>query len=358
MGLPYIIVQFKQLASTAVLRSQRGILAIVIQDATAGVSWTSKSYNAVSELTASEFTSENLAAIQRAFLAAPYKVIVVRVGSSDDMEDAGSILDNLTYNWLCAVPSGFQAGVVTYVQAKNTASRVRKIKAIVSGQNASASPTNDIHIVNVANTGVTLKGAVSSILINLYLPRLAGILAACPITKSVTYYELTDLQGVSSIANLDTSINAGNLCLFQDDDTFRIARGVNTLTTTTADLTEDMKKITIVEAMDMIMEDIIKTFKANWQGQVKNNADNQALLVSDVLGYFRELEAETVLDSVSTVEIDVPAMRAAWTAAGTDVSDLTDAQVKAKTFRSNVYLAASCRILDALEDFQLTVTLG
>ena len=38
MGLPVISVEFKKLAATALTRSVRGILAVVIQDTTSGVS--------------------------------------------------------------------------------------------------------------------------------------------------------------------------------------------------------------------------------------------------------------------------------------------------------------------------------
>ena len=35
-----------------------------------------------------------------------------------------------------------------------------------------------------------------------------------------------------------------------------------------------MKKIAVVEAMDLIQEDIIRTFKGSYLGRVKNTADN------------------------------------------------------------------------------------
>lgn len=354
MGLPTINVAFKTLAASAATRSARGILAIIIQDASA--TWTSKSYTSAAELSSSDFTASNLAAIQRAFTAGPYRVLVVRVGTSGTMADAGAILDNATYHWVCAVPTGFQSGLVTYVKAANTASRIRKVKALVAGVN----DADDIHIVNVANTTVTLKGETTTTAIALYLPRLAAILAACPMTESVTYQALTDLSTVSDISALDTTIDGGSLCLFRDDDTIRIARGVNTLKTVSGNTTEDMKKIAVVEAMDLIQEDIIRTFKEHYLGKVKNTADHQALLVSDILAYLKELESESVLDrdAGSTVSIDVSAMRTAWAAAGTSVADLTDAQVKRKTYRSTVYLTATCHILDAMEDMQMTITLG
>ena len=98
MGLPVISVEFKKLAATALIRSVRGVLAVVIQDATSDVSWTSKAFTSLDEVDAKEFTSENYKILSRAFLAAPYQVIVVRVGSEGTMETAQAILEKLSYN--------------------------------------------------------------------------------------------------------------------------------------------------------------------------------------------------------------------------------------------------------------------
>lgn len=354
MGLPTISVEFKKLATTATARSARGILAVILQDTTK-TNFTSKTYTALDEVAQADWTAANYAILSRAFAAGPYQVIAVRVGTDDTMTNAQTILDQLSYNWVCAVPAAFQAGLVAYVKSINTPRRIRKAKALVSGQTSA----DDIHIVNVANTKVTVKGESTAIDINNYLPRLAGILAACPMDEAVTFQALDDLEAVEAVTGLDASIDGGNLCLFSDDDTIRIARGVNTLKTVTGDLTDDMKKIAVVEAMDLIQEDIIRTFKGSYLGRVKNTADNQALFVTDVSSYLRALADEDVVDSEGiSVSIDVSAMRAAWEAAGTSTASLTDAQVKKKTYRSQVFVAAQAHILDAMEDMKMVFTMG
>ena len=355
MGLPVISVEFKKLAATALTRSVRGILAVVIQDTTSGVSWTSKVYTSLDEVDAKEFSTENYKILSRAFLAAPYQVIVVRVGSEGTMETAQAILDKLSYNWVCAVPANFQSGLVTYVKSINTPRRIQKAKALVYNQ-ASA---DDMHIVSVANGTVTLAGGDTVTMTN-YLPRLAGLLAACPMDQSVTYADLDDLEAVADVSNLDTAIDGGSLCLFRDDDVIRIARGVNTLQTVSGDVTEDMKKIAVVEAMDLIQEDIIRTFKRYYLGKRKNTADNQALFVADILTYLNQLADETIIskDETITAEVDVGAMRAAWEAAGVSTADMTDAQVKKKPYRAQVFVSARATILDAMEDMTMVFAMG
>ena len=357
MGLPTITINFKTLAETVLVRSARGILAVIIQDDTE-VTWTSKAYATIQEFQADaaayDEDTTNYDDIARAFIAGPNQVLVVRVASTDDIDDATAILDKLSYHWVCTNVAAFQSGLVTYVKAANAASNFRKVKTIVTG----VSGANDPHIVNAVNLSVTLTND-SDVYMRCYLPRLGGILAACPIDSSVTYAPLTDLKAADPVADVGTSIDAGNLVLYLEDEAIRIARGVTTLVTPGAAQNDDMKKISIVEAMDMIQEDIIRTWKNFYMGKVKNSADNQALFVSDILTYFKALAAQAVLDPDSplTAEIDVPAMRNAWEAAGTDVSDLTDAQVKRKTFRSYVYVTSTLRILDAMEDLVMNITL-
>lgn len=356
MGLPVINLEFKKLAQTVDTRAERGILAIIVQDGTADAVSTA-TYVAESEVPSGDYTAENYAAICRAFIANPHKVIVIKMSTEATASGIAAAIENVSFNWICAVPANFQAGLVTAVKALNEAGkRARKAKALVYG----ASNPNDIHVVNVANATVTLTGETETTAMNLYLPRLGGMLAACPLTEAVTYKELPDLDDIAEVSNIDTAIDNGSFCLFKDDDTIRIARGVTSLKTASGDLTEDMKKITVVEGMDIIQEDIVKVFKSNYLGRVKNTADNQALLVAELIDYFKELEKETIiyLDEDDTVEINIDAMREAWTEAGTDVSDLSDAQVKRKTFRAKVFIKASCTVLDAMEDLQMVVTLG
>lgn len=352
MGLPEIRVEFKKLASTARIRSARGILALVLQDETGG--FDSARYGALEEVNRDDYTEENYKAIEMAFEAGPYQLVTVCIGTSGTMEDAKGLLNTLHYNWVCSPVAGLQSGLVAFVKETNTAARMRKVKAVVTG----VTGADDMHVVNCVNASVTRKGGEVVQMAD-YLPRIGGVLAACPMTESVTYKAFDDLEDVAPVSNIDQSINAGNLVLFLDDDTVRIGRGVNTLQTITGDLTEEQKKIVVVEAMDLIQEDIIRNFKANYLGRVKNTADNQALFVSDILGYLHELAQEDIVDREQpiTMGVDVPAMRKAWAGAGVDVAELKDNQVQKKTFRSAVFIAGSVRILDAMEDLHLVCAL-
>lgn len=355
MGLPTISVEFKALATSAIVRSARGILAVVIQDSTA--SWNSLICATVDDLKENEFTAENYAILKRAFDASPYRLVVVRVASGAAITAATAILDKAAYNWVCSPVGDYQAGLVEYVKKVNGAKRVRPAKALVTG----ISKADNMHVVNVANTAVQLNGKADDTPMLEYLPYLAGVLATCPMDRSVTYKAMTDLERVTEVEKLDDTIDGGNLVLFLDDDTVRIARGVNTLTTLEGtSYTPGMMKIAVVEAMDMIQEDIIRTFKTYYLGKKKNTADNQALFVSDVLTYLHSLADEDILERTGTISaaIDVAAMRKAWLQDDSSTASLTDEQIKCKPYRSYVFLTAQAQILDAMEDMKLRFSMS
>ena len=76
--------------------------------------------------------------------------------------------------------------------------------------------------------------------------------------------------------------------------------------------------------------------------------------------YLRALAEEGVVnkDEAISVSLDVAAMRAAWEAAGVSTANMTDAQVKKKPYRAQVFVSAQAHILDAMEDMTMVFTMG
>jgi len=135
---------------------------------------------------------------------------------------------------------------------------------------------------------------------------------------------------------------------------------VNSLTTLGSNITEDMKSIAIVEAMDLILEDIYTTFKNDYLGKYKNNYDNQCLFIAAVNGYFKDLAKEEILDKnyANLAKVDIEAQRDAWLANGTsEAVDWDEITVKNNTFKRKVFLAGNVKILDAMEDLEFPITM-
>lgn len=355
--MPNIEVIFLKQAVTAIQRSERGIVCIVCNDDTAGDAV--KKYEYSSEVKKEEYTADNYKAIIGAFLGLPKIVYVVKLQAEQTFTDAANALKAIDYNWLCFLntESGEQDKVVAYIKENNAKNKRKKRKAVVY----KAITTDDMHVVNFTNEGIVFKDSAQSYPVGHYTARICGLLAGMPFTRAATYSIFQELQSVTEPEDIDAAVGKGEFVLWNDGEQVRASRAVNSLTTLGENQTEDMQKITIVEAMDMIQEDISQTFADYYCGKYKNTYDNQVLFLSAINSYFRQLAKESVLDpnAENIANVDVEAQREQWLSAGTtEAAEWSEQMVKKMTFRSNVNLAGNIKILDAMEDLTFYITLA
>lgn len=358
VGLPQILINFVKKAASAIQRSAKGIVVIVIKDET-DATFNLKEYNYASEADSdkAKYTAANYKQISDVFLGTPNKVYVVRIALAGAFADAVSVVDTLKFNWICLADGTAedQQALATYIKGKNAVNKVRKIKAVTY----KATVTDDMHIVNFSNETIRRPGGEDLPGWN-YVGRITGVLAGLPFTRSATYYEFPDLEHVAEPEDMDAAIGDGEFILMNDYGEVKVARAVNSLVTLTGNVSEDMKKITIVEAMDQILEDIAQEFKNNYVGKYKNKYDNQALFISAVNGYFDALSKEEILDDSFNNEalVDIEAQRQAWLTSGkVEAADWDEATVKKNTFGSYMYLTGNVKILDAIEDLNFNINM-
>lgn len=355
--MPSIEVIFLQKAVTAIQRSERGVVCVVVNDDTAGDAV--KEYSFSSEVKSEEYKQENYKAIMAAFTGLPNKVVVVKLGADATFTDAAEPLKGVDYNWLCYLnaESGEQDKVAQYVKEINAKNKQKKRKCVVY----QAITTDDMHVVNFTNEAITFKEETAAYPVAFFVARLCGMLAGLPFTRSATYSTFSELLKVAEPEDLDEAVGNGEFILFNDGGEVKAGTAVNSLTTIGENVTEDMQKITIVEAMDLIQEDVTKTFAEYYCGKYKNTYDNQVLFLSAVNSYFRQLAKESVLDPNynNTSGIDVEAQREQWLSTGTtEAADWNEQKVKAMTYRNNVNLAGNVKILDAMEDLTFHITMA
>lgn len=355
IGLPTIDINFKKLAATAIARSSDGIAALIVKDDT-DPTHSVKEYKSVLAIDSTKFTAANVQYIKDVLTGGPSKVIVVPVPteSLEPIQDAITSLGYRKYNWIGLAEGTAEehADLAAYVKEQEAAKR--SIKGLVYNVTADSQ-----HVVNFTNPDVTYTDG-TKVTGEKYIARLLGVLAGLPLTRSSTYYQMTDLLSVTEPANVETAINNGQFVLFNDDEVVRIARGVNSLTTLTATVPEDFKKIVIVETMDLIREDITNTFKNDFIGKFKNKYDNQLLFITAINAYLAALAEEDLLDNAfdNRADVDVEAQRAAWIAAGkAEAADWDDQTVRNNSFGSKVFLAGNIKITDAMEDLQFDIDL-
>ncbi len=350
MGLPKIDITFSTLAVSAIQRSQRGIVALILRDDTKED--TIYEYRNIMDVDPGDWTSENLQHIRNVFLGVPFRVIVLRGDTTDaNYSNELNILQNRRWNWLAipGISSSDVSDVASWMKSMRNAKKVFKIVL--------PNHTGDHEaIVNFTTEGI--KVGENTFSASQYTARIAGILAGLGLDRSATYYELPEVEDITEVEDPDAAINNGELILIKQDDKVKIGRAVNSLTTTTVAKSNLFKKIKLVEGMDLIQEDITRTFNDSYVGKVNNSYDNQVLFITAVNAYLRGLQG-TVLDPSfnNIVGVDIEAQRNAWEAIGTDTTDWSEQDVKEMSFQSNVFLAGNFKFLDAMEDLAMAITL-
>lgn len=351
MGLPEINIEFKGKAVSAVQRSQLGIVALILKDNTQTAD--TVIYRGVEEVESGDWSADNLDYIQKSFMGTPSKIICERLNTeAADYNEALKRLNNKRFNYL-AIPqieSADTETIVSWIKTKRENNK-KTFKAVLPNANA-----DHEGVINFTTAGIKVAGKEYTTAE--YTARIAGILAGLPFTRSATYFVLNEIDSIAEIEDPDTSVDNGELILINDGENIKIGRGVNSLTTTTTKKTEDFKSIKIIEAMDLIKDDIRTTFDNQYVGKVNNIYDNQVLFITAVNAYFTGLVGDEILDpnAENKSEINVNAQRLAWESIGTDTSDWDDQKVKETAFKRNVFLKArNLRIVDAMEDLNFEI---
>lgn len=347
MGLPEIFIAFETAAVSAVARSARGAVALVLSDDTPMGPATAV-YQSLADVPADGFTEDNYRLLELAFRAAPAKVYVVRLQAEEE-QAVFDALDKLTFNWLAA-PALDSEQVVSYVKERRAAGTM--IKAVVANADA---PDHE-GIVNLCADNLVLSdGEIDA---KDYAVRIAALLAALPLTQSATYAQLAEVVSCGSYEDPDGEIDQGKLIIVQGRGGYRLGRAVNSLTTLTTTKAAPFQKIKIVEGIDLIQTDIADTFENGYIGKVLNDYDSKLLLVTAINAYFKQLEGE-VLDKTAQnlCAVSLAGQKSYLESHGTDTTDMDDAQILRANTGSQVFLEAHLTFCDAMEDLSLEISM-
>lgn len=361
---PEIRVTFLQRAGSLIERSQRGIATLIIRDDT-DTRFAIKKYTSIPEADADKalYTADNLRQIKDVLLSAPYLTYVVRIAADGELNDALTLVQkNIKTSWVGVANANQEdaEALVSWIKAQEQ--RQVYYRAVVYN---AAAPDNK-HVVNFANEKVTFadedRGEQAG---SAYIASLLGILASCNIKRGSTNYRCANLVGVQETQDNAAAVKAGKFILYNADvDEVRIVSGCNSLTTTNGTTsTEDMQYIETVEAMDLISDDIRTTFRETYQGNYRNNLDNQMIFIAAVNAYFRELAqpGTDVLDREyrNVAQIDVDQQRSAWMSTGKEEAAQWDAdKVRKMTFKRSVFIAADIKILGSMENLHFVVNMA
>lgn len=364
-GLPQVLIDFKTKGTTAIKRSARGIVAMILKNEETDVSKYYK-INDVSDIPDEGLTAENVDLIKKCLLGTPLRILVYTRPKADITEPTQKLagilakLESVKWNYLCYPNSTEQEqqDIVSWIKSERGNKR-KTFKAVVANQAA-----DHEGIINFCTGGIKVKTDTDSkgnpvyttYTALQYTARITGILAGLALDRSATYFKLTEVEEVEQYEDIDSLIDKGQLLLFdeQDGDGVKIARACNSLTTFTTDKGEDFRYIKIMEAVDMITDDIRDTFKKYYVGKVINDYDHKMLFITAILVYFDEIKGNVIdRDGNNTVDIDEQYQANYAKLHGEDTSTMTAMQIRQYNTGTNVVLAGSVKPVNAMEDLKI-----
>lgn len=368
-GMPQIIINFHTKGTTAIKRSARGIVAMILHNETKDEvhNYTIRD---VSDIPETGLTDENIDLIKKCLLGTPLRILVYTLpntnvdGATKTQANALKMLTNIKWNWLCAPTASVQEqqDLASWIKAQRD-NKHKTFKAVLSGQAADHEGivnfcTNDIKVqTDTDSSGNPVYTTYTALQ---YTSRIAGILAGLALDRSATYFKLTEVESAEVYEDIDTLIDQGELLLIdeQDGDGVKIARACNSLTTFTTDKGEEFRKIKIIEGIDMVTDDIRDTFKKYYVGKVINNYNHKMLFISGILVYFSEIKGNVLdADAPSTVDINTTWQSNYAKLHGDDPTTMSVMEIRQYNTGDTLALVGDIRFVDAMENLKIDFTL-
>ena len=368
-GMPQIIINFRTKGTTAIKRSARGIVAMILHNETKDEihNYTIRD---VSDIPDTGLTDENVDLIKKCLLGTPLRILVYTLPNTNvdsatkDQADVLKMLANIKWNWLCAPTATTQEqnDLASWIKTQRS-NKHKTFKAVLSDQAADHEGvvnfcTNNIKVRtdtdSLGNPVYTTYTAVQ------YTARIAGILAGLALDRSATYFKLTEVESVEVYEDIDTLIDQGELLLIdeQDGDGVKIARACNSLTTFTTDKGEEFRKIKIIEGIDMVTDDIRDTFKKYYVGKVINDYNHKMLFISAILVYFSEIKGNVLdADAPNTVDINTTWQSNYAKLHGDDPTTMSVMEIRQYNTGDTLALVGDIRFVDAMENLKIDFTL-
>lgn len=352
---PVVDISFVEKGASAINRSERGVVALVLKD---------KSLSGIHEVYSvatipsgiDEKNRQYIVDALKGYQTAPKKIVVYAMDTGETEQAYTKMMNDLRdvkWDWL-AIPTvetdGKAEEVASWIKSLRNNDNIKKKAVLPNTKGDSEGVVNlTSSLYKTGNVEVTPEESA---------PRIAGLICGTPLTISATYAPLNDYADCTRLTKeaADTAVGNGELVYIYDGEKVKLNRAVNSFTTTTDTKGDTFKKIKTVEIMDMIYTDIKSTCEDSYIGKYANSYDNKCLLITAIQAYFNEL-IRSGLIAAGSVDIDIDAQRNYLQSKGTKVEDLTDQDIKEANTGSHVFLTASVSILDAMEDIKLEINI-
>ena len=383
MGAPSIDISFIEKGISAIKRGERGIVMLWVKDTLPAPAINPATVVTESDIPAglSDTTVEQVKLAMIGYTNAPKKVLVYCMGIAEDAETeavetgykkAMTAAETIRFDYL-TIPTvetdGKGQDIASWVKTMRGAKK-KKIKAVLP--NVAADNEGIINFTtekSIKTETITGKDGAKTTVDTIYTAeqycaRIAGLIAGTPMTIACTYAPLPELSDCTRLTDNDTPIDKGEFIIFYDGEKVKVVRGVNSFITTIDGKGDSFKKIKIVEAMDMINDDIVKTAQDSYLGKYANTYSNKCLLITAISSYFAQLKRDDIVSSYS-VGLDAEAIRIYLKGRGLqatlddgtikDVDECSDEEIITADTGASVFLTGNVKILDAIEDIKMPI---
>ena len=350
LGLPTVEIIFKELGTSAIMRGESGIVALILEKSSATKP---EIVHILSALDIPEGVEEKHRKYINYALKGSQTGIkkLIVVFAQDTLKGIGALV-NTEYDYLVTpYAEGSEIDeVISIVEAYRENGKM--VKYVTANKRA-----DKPYVINFTTDELVVDGEEVTTLD--FTPRIAGLLASMPLSMSATYQPLMDVESVRvyTKSELDEAIGNGEFVLFNDGRKVKVARGITSLETTSVSSPEGFKKVKILAIADLMKSDIKQTLEDYYIGKYPCDYDHKCLLISAINSYLATLEREMLLDKGSYCEIDVEAQRIYLNGKGVDTSVMSEEQIKMANTGDDVYLKINSKILDAIEDVAIDITI-
>lgn len=362
MGLPEVTFELKQAVQKVAVRYRSGIVAVILRDAAENGLHTI--YRA--EDIPAKLGVENKAYLQRALIGhinTPSAVYAMVLPVESQIKDGFAALSNVDYDYLAGPPDISAEDATALGKLVTAARKLRYIGKVVLPNTAA----DDAGIVNFTAVDIKISKETTCTAAQ-YCSRIAGVLAGTPAKCSATYAILPEVLDVEAVADGDAAIDKGELILINDGRHVRLGRAVTSKTTLKPGEPPLLKKIKLVAAMDLIRFYAIGAVQDQYVGQSPNTYDDRCALLVGFREFMAGLEKEKVLETgTGGAEFDVDAIRN-WLleraeadgdqAEAERIRQLSNEELLQEDTGAHVFIALKGNLLDAMEDFHLTLDLS
>lgn len=350
LGLPSVSIQFIQEGITAIQRGSRGVVGLIIEETTAmdpvSIAHSVDIPEGVSK--------DNKQLILNALIGntnAPRKLELFIMSDDKTLQDAQNYFENTYFDYL-AYPEADEedkTALVSWVKSIRDLGVMRKV--VLANVEA-----DHEGVVNVTQEGVVVGEKTYSAAE--FTSRVAGLICGTDLRIATTYANVPEVDSIPFESREATATRVGNgeFVLLREAGKVKVARGVNSLKTTSGVKGTLFQKLKTVDIMDMIANDIKTTARDNYLGKYANSYDNKCLLITAIKGYLEGLVNDGLVEkNTVVVDIDIDVQRAYLKSIGTDVVNMDDQEIKEANTEDKVFIKVSCKVLDAIEEIQIKV---